>query len=603
MSSIKTINEYTLNEFITSDYTIKDYMKNMISFKTIQEHANALSKCVARFGNYNTLVVKERTDSGRIVYKHFDSIDEFNKRCDVVVSVITNSNEDVSKENTIEVDIKHIISKYKNECFTHFDRQFTFVDSDQLFFIHDDKLISTFKYNVNGYIINDLPVFAPPAVTNLNIHLVNDWFKFMLGRIYKEYHNAFIDLIYSIRYRLLSKGPSPSKLYILHGEENHESNSFLFDCLGEIFGNMYQTCSKDNLTKSVYNSFASNTGLVLFEEVQSDKKLKNKELIDVAKMITTPKGTMRKWYKEDDNVKHYAIFGMITNQSDLDGLVYESDDLTTRIALMEFNPFDGSWDDILDQYLGDPTFTYSLYAYIIAENGFITNEGKDYKYTLNKYLGEERSNYIRDIKNRPQEIVEDLVNRFRYDEDCYNEALELNVDETSIACIQVDELDHIEYIDAEIITARINEACSKYKHFTIKQAEINSLLEKKGWLYADRVEVGDNIYSNCYYKLLKEDSILYNVHIKMNQEHEEQENKNKLLHEIVNELTTNHTLNTKKYDCIFVDQVNAVCKQKDQNKIIKRSELEEELALRGYTKTPTRITAKGFDKLGYKKMK
>ena len=594
-------------EFLHSSFTFNDYIDIKGECKTIQEHINALVKCVAWYGSGRGLVVKDLDSKGRIKYNFYETPDTFAK--DYNSTIIVHSN--ISKledQHKTRMDIKDLIVNHIDgtNYFLRFKKKQIFVDNDT-YNIKNGELQSNTQTLIdeqNRLIITD---FTTPMQTKIDLQLVQDWIHFMFTRIDKAYHNAFIDLLYSIRYRLTTSKHSPSKIYIAYGKDGHEGKSFMFGCLGKVFGDRFQVCAKSNIVNDQFNNWVFEKGMILIEEAQNNERCKvnTNNLAQLIKLLTTPEGSSRAMYKETESATHYAIYGLNTNDETLDGLVYEDPALISRLAIMKFNSFKGDWSEYEDKYPNNQTFAYSLYAYLIANNGFIEHEGKSYEYNSNRYHGKEKYDYVNEVVNRGRDIVMSVLNKFCYNEDVYNDITSTDVDDESIKHIFINQDEHIEYIDYNFFKLKVDEQVMKNKSKVLTKKDVDVIMGNEGWIYDDKKRIDFNKHSKVYYKDILETNILYDFHLEYEQKQEEnhmqlkETNKN----EIVDKLLKEFTNSNKNCEYILVEYVNKLLKEMDKEKVVIREDVENKLSTLGYGRTPVQINHNKKSKLAYRKDK
>ena len=468
------------DKFESTNYTIISYLKDATTYEFLARHLHALSHCIAYISNLRKFAIKMPPNSdndgrdNRFVYKLMN-IDDIEKEFKEIIKVnytkdelqyMIDADSDENKlqpwySRTYQTTIGKILKSSQDQIMSYFavyDNVETFGYKPTDYEIKEPLYYNTHsskqKNECNDEVIDEndinkkllkckeylgtvvdesntllstrkLCMFVPPVDTGYNKDLATIWFTAMLGCIEPNYHNAFFDFIYAIRYRILSRLLQiPAKIYVNYGKGG-DGKSFMCESISNILGSFAQTTSAKQ-TADQFNKWEFSKGFIYIEEAEN---INEREFRTYIKNITTVSASARGMNEELDIKPRLAIRAMNTNSPTLCDLVYGDKAVVDRLVIIKFKENNAineeNWHAVhtlfkfgsFEPNTKTKNGPYSLFRYIIDDDGFVANEGKDYKgFDLSRYDGEEKYEFIKNAKqykyNLLDEKMRDVIDKF-----------------------------------------------------------------------------------------------------------------------------------------------------------------------------------------------
>jgi hypothetical protein len=262
----------------------------------------------------------------------------------------------------------------------------------------------------------DFSLFVPPSpkystyTIEYDQQLIVDYFDFMKTRIEDNSWRHFMEMFYTIKYRLEHPDDLPVKFFIKHETDGKAGKSFTDACIKQIFGDFQIGVIPSRIEKDMFNNWQRDKLFIVIEEAEKKKNeainLQNIETF--IKNATTEDGSFRAMHQETVGGKNSAIFTLNTNESDLYGLINSDDTaLLSRLVIILYKKCDITSDEWLrrrDQFLKNNNFGYSLYRYITSVLTYPDD------FTAERYDGQhEILNYLRSLNpDSVQSFIEEL---------------------------------------------------------------------------------------------------------------------------------------------------------------------------------------------------
>ena len=463
------------------------------------------------------------------------------------------------------------------------------------------------KFDTSGL----FQVYIPPALSDYIPALVKGWIKFMFSRILPEYHNAFIDLLYSIRYRLISSGRTPVKIYVSYGPNGHEGKSFLHMGISKIFNNLFQVVDKEQLTAEKFNSWRFTKGFISIDEMNKESTEKRSNFGTVLKQCTSSYAGKREMYKEQKQDRNIAIIAMNTNHEQLEGLVYEDKALIDRLVIIHFKDNDvpeDKWEARAELYYNTEAFSYSLWRYLTTNtDGFIHNEGKNYKYSTERYYGEEKYKFISEAKTRTKLISDEFYKLLRYQNSKYNELCNIiKTDENSnvkskdtVNIIQYFPYERTSYVNYEQALYALTDFINKRKSNTkLKKYDLDDIFLINGWeivnnVYMDSVKLHGYIYR---FSADGDTGTLSSFNAFSDIRSNEIDIKNTLIKSFLERVFPSLYYRGSKFNYVIVKEIHQVLQEININDKLSKEDLKSILVDLGFEEKPSSSTINGSSK-------
>ena len=643
--------ERRYDKFETSNYTITNYLSEMNTYEYLARHLYSLSYCIAYITNLRKYAVKMPPTSdndgqdNRWVYRLM-TLDEIEKEFKNIIKVnytkeeleqIIDSDENNNKlqpwysrnyQTTIakilascEAQVMSFFAVYSNiDKFgfktTEFSTKTPLYYNDFSNNDKDDEIYALCKEFVEtnvtreytGLTTRHLCLYVAPLNVGYKQALAKIWFTTMLTCIDPLYHNAFYDFIYAIRYRLLSsKKQIPQKFYINYGKGG-DGKSFMCESIRNIFGSFAQgTNSKQ--TADQFNKWEFDKGFIYIEEAEN---MNDKEFRTYVKTITTEEASSRGMNELLEMKHRLAIRAMNTNSPTLCELIYGEKAVIERMVIIKFNEENNistkSWNALhnlfkfssFDENTSTINGPYSLFRYIVDDEGFVSNEGKDYKkFNLSRYDGEEKITFIQNAKTFKYKVLDDEMNNI--------------INNVNSQVMKYSTKSNYNYIDQQHLKSYLKEKTNlKYT-----DNELNLWFAKHNdWHYSKRIYDDDGFVITGYRRdvktslVINEDSELMRELIESSSVPDNQViNKNTITKDHIKEqiktfITNNvktHTIKNNSFNYISVSELNAFVKEIDTLNLFSSLDVKTTASEMGFEQKSISVKNQKF--LAYRKSK
>jgi len=252
-----------------------------------------------------------------------------------------------------------------------------------------------------------LQLYNPPAKTQYNQKLIDNWIAFMKTLIHNP--EAFDELLDSHAYRFRHVDDFIEKFFVNYGTGNN-GKSFLVACLAKIYPGLANSAARqEQIENDTFNAWLVNNLLVWIEEAQQSN-YKSKVLAQRVKQLTTKNASARGMYSETKTARNWAIYGMNTNKKDLYDLIRADDATVSRLVILNFKDnLNGEIykRDVMDnkckEFINNPAFAYSLYHYLA--------EVREIRQGFNpcRYYGKDKYDFINAAQGENRNSVEDWL--------------------------------------------------------------------------------------------------------------------------------------------------------------------------------------------------
>ena len=617
-------------KFECNDYNLIMYLNERCLFESLIRHLHALSHCIAYVANIRKYIIKlppcsdNDGQDDRFVYKLL-SIDEIRRDYKELIQ-IRYSHEELQKQ--IEFDESHDgVQNYYNQkytitladllerCSAQVLMYFAVYNNTKSFGYRSSKISTTeplvfdspndyidttiqyndeigekvinifnqtktnFKESTKNVSINrKITLFVPPKETEYNIDIAQIWFSVMLSCIEPAFHDAFFDFIYAIRYRILSsKIATAQKFYINYGKGG-DGKSFMCESIKNIFGQWGQSVSAKQ-TNDQFNKWEFNKGFIYIEEAEN---VDPKQIQTYVKLTTTDEGSSRGMNELLENKTQQAIRAMNTNSPTLCDLAFSDPATVSRMVIIKFNENNKLspvvWSTLqetfkFNQFSDEPNAIksgpYSLFRYIIDDNGFIANEGKDYKrFSLSRYKGIEKDNFIKDAKAYKQTLLNDTLTKV--------------INNHDIDIMKYCSLRGYNYIVYDILVPYIKQQTNiNYNENTIKLW----FGAQKDWVYSKRIFIDENQYVSGFRREIAtsvninneklEERIEFDVEKDEVESTVDEDKHKKIFVKHVNEKLKKYTTKNKEFEYITADEVNTIITLLGKSDSLTKKEIKE----------------------------
>jgi hypothetical protein len=115
-------------------------------------------------------------------------------------------------------------------------------------------------------------------------------------------------------------------------------------------------------------------------------------------------------YRETEEKRHWALFGMNTNKSDLYGMIRGDEALISRLVIIQFKPADdldwggvGSKPKLSDKYMKNPNFGYSFKRYLETEYVMPAD------YSPNRYYLQDKQDFINEALQQNKTTIDEWI--------------------------------------------------------------------------------------------------------------------------------------------------------------------------------------------------
>jgi hypothetical protein len=163
------------------------------------------------------------------------------------------------------------------------------------------------------------------------------------------------------------------------------------------------------LESDQFNNWIYEKLMLHVEEAETTNYQKH-NLDSIVKRITTLNGSGRGVYQETMEKRHWAIFGMNTNKSDLYGMIRGDEALISRLAVVHFKP-QGSLDwggmdgtpRLSDKWMKNPNFGYSFKRYLETEYVIPSD------FTSVRYYCQDKFDFIADALRKNKTTIDEWL--------------------------------------------------------------------------------------------------------------------------------------------------------------------------------------------------
>ena len=335
-------------QFVSSNYTFNDYLKNYHKFTTKSQHIDALSKCIAaniEDGGY----IRKSADGRNVVYQLISCgklKKEFNKK---IILPTTEKEKEKMREQ-----------KKKVQDFKEYKLVDIVQDAET-----DGKLMQFDGMSLTPNSSSVLWQYRPPVGTNYNKELIEEWLAFMKSRVVHD--KPLMEELYSHAARFRDPTIFNEKFFVHYEEGGNSGKSFLAGCLGEMYPRLANVAATPDMITELHCTLFSHNLMVWMEEAEKGSDYSNSKLQTAIKRITTIKGSERAMYTETKATINCAISGMNSNESTIYGLIRADKATKSRMVIVEFKKTTYTPDEfkkIAIKYIKNPDFAYSLYKYL-----------------------------------------------------------------------------------------------------------------------------------------------------------------------------------------------------------------------------------------------
>jgi hypothetical protein len=200
------------------------------------------------------------------------------------------------------------------------------------------------------------------------------------------------------------------KCFIHYSATGNTGKSFLAAALGA----MYQTQGHSfantavvpkQLEEDQFNNWTFEKLMLHVEEAETDNYQRH-NLDSIVKRITTLNGSGRAMYQETQDKRHWAMFGMNSNKSDLYGMIRGDEALISRLVILHFKPrgdFDWQGSAVADHFIKDPCFAYSFKRYLETE--YVIPDD----FTTDRYYGKDKDEFIAEALSHNKTTVDEWL--------------------------------------------------------------------------------------------------------------------------------------------------------------------------------------------------
>ncbi len=360
-------NDKLIREFTTARYTISDYKREKINFKTIDDYINNLVRCLAFIDN-GKYIIKEK-DLNRVRYNVIDK-DKLSETINFEASieieeVITEEMIEKAKKNhrkkpgevgdirIIKESVNVLKLLRKNEYQARFKR-FEKVD-----LIGDDE-------NVFG-------LYRPPKPNDYYVkiedkpELVNKFFTLIEDQLFDEHAKiSWNHFIYTNAY-LLQQRKKSNVFFVKYGDTGNSGKNYI----DNTFDKLYEGFALNGITEKELTE-KHNGGLVdklyrAYDEFDNSE-YQHKNINNIVKRLTNDKIAARAMCSDTKQKKDYSIDVLNTNDPGVYGLLKGGNALLSRLCIIRLKERDIKQSEYYKDInvVNDVNFAYSLYNYLMS---------------------------------------------------------------------------------------------------------------------------------------------------------------------------------------------------------------------------------------------
>ena len=393
--------------FLTSNYTIEDYIQDAATFTEIQDHHKALKSCVAIGARKGFIIKQYNPETNSFNYRTYTITalaERLNLTFNIEVSSTTvNKKTHETKTEIVEIPyspMKDLKSNFRSELLAYKD-------------------VDIFSSNPQV-----LSLYFPPRCDEPNDSMIADYIKDMEQRFTNP--EAFHELLATHAFRLRHPDVNVVKFFVLFSVLGKTGKTTLMEHIDLLYPNLSIIGVKSKTVTSEFTGWMTNYLNIGFEELENDE-YRNKFFETFLKQITTRKTSVRNVYENVTTGTNRAIVMINTNSPDLYGMIYADQALLSRMVVLDFKPpvsiedgkafkkkygFDDTADDYKDRLnlFAASFYHYLRYVYPIPE-GFTTEryDGKD-KYEIIQRLRQNSQRlpmrFIKKLSIKPEQYTE-----------------------------------------------------------------------------------------------------------------------------------------------------------------------------------------------------
>ena len=334
-------------QFESGNYTFEQYQNQSFMFKTMWEHLNALSKCIAK-NNKDGGYIKKTFVGENVVYE--------------CISTSRLSKEFKDKRRLPTSDEEKQKMREQKKAVKEF-KEYRIIE------LLEEAEMRGMLMRYNGISLHHtkgtLWQYRPPKTTKYNKELIEKWLEFMKSRV--VYEDPLMEELYAHAYRFRNPDAFNVKFFVHYEAEGNAGKSFLAGSLAEMYPNLANVALKPaQLTEKHCTTFVENL-IVHLEEPEDSDEMTSKGFQAAVKQITTPIASVRPLYGKSRQEKSTAIPGMNSNDSNLYGLIRADKATKSRMVIVQFKPANMdsmAMDKICKSFINHPEFAYSLYKYL-----------------------------------------------------------------------------------------------------------------------------------------------------------------------------------------------------------------------------------------------
>ena len=317
--------DYKNHPFITTDYTLNDYILEYTQFTTLEEYYEALRRCIAVLttGKY---VVKEKAEyiEGRPIYVEYSSRALTEKLATFIGSYETTTIKTNSKI-TQQTSITEIIEV----------RPMKLIASPQLkkrmLHYHRTALFSSQR----GVLSKFIPPYVPEATTPEAMKMIEDYIHDMESRVYNP--QSFHEMLASHAYRFRHPSTNIVKIFVLFSVSGGTGKTSLMEHFGYMYGSFALVGAEHLLFKSQFNGWIGEFLYIATEDLpQSDGR--NAEFEATLKHIGSSEMSSQKKFQDPTRAKRNVILTMSTNSPTLHNLIDADIALMSRLVVLSMKP-------------------------------------------------------------------------------------------------------------------------------------------------------------------------------------------------------------------------------------------------------------------------
>lgn len=388
--------------FVTSKFSIEDYIREAAKFPDVKTHREALKCCVA-IGARTGFIIKEyNKETGSFNYRACPSR-ELSERLSFTFEFTETSTTKKITKNGESCEVKEITYKYQpmKDLKGNFRSELKAYNDVDIF--SDDPTI--------------LSLYVPPTCDAPDVSMIESYIKDMQTRFYNP--EAFNELLATHAFRLRHPNVNIVKFFIFFSIAGKTGKTSLMEQIDLLYPNLSMIGVKSKNVQSEFTGWMVRYLNIGFEELENEE-YRNKFFETFLKQITTRKTSVRNLYENVTTGINRAIVSINTNSPDLFGMIYGDQALLSRMVILDFKPpvskEDGltfkrkyGFDDTAPDYrarlnLFAASFYYYLrYVYVIPSD-----------FTPERYDGEDKMKVIQRLRQNSQRLPMRFIKMLKF---------------------------------------------------------------------------------------------------------------------------------------------------------------------------------------------